>query len=165
LGFESLLLKFYATPVRFARHGDGHIYLGNMNKPSIVEQSLVDAWIKIQYSGAESKEADELWWAWDTVFEWSCEKPDQTFLFVLAVLNTDSSTKIMQNLSAGPLEDLLSNFGMQIIDAIEVEAKSNPKFASLLGGVWKSSMADEVWARVQSVWDQRGWDGIPEESA
>ncbi|WP_295749193.1 hypothetical protein [Undibacterium sp.] len=25
LGFESLLLNFYATPVRFARHGDGHI--------------------------------------------------------------------------------------------------------------------------------------------
>jgi hypothetical protein len=25
LDFESLLLIFYATPVRFARHGDGHI--------------------------------------------------------------------------------------------------------------------------------------------
>jgi hypothetical protein len=25
LGFEGLLLNFYATPVRFARHGDGHI--------------------------------------------------------------------------------------------------------------------------------------------
>jgi hypothetical protein len=25
LGFESLLLNFYATPVHFARHGDGHI--------------------------------------------------------------------------------------------------------------------------------------------
>ncbi|WP_170174893.1 hypothetical protein [Undibacterium parvum] len=25
LGFESLLLNFYATPVRFARQGDGHI--------------------------------------------------------------------------------------------------------------------------------------------
>lgn len=127
----------------------------------IIEQTLVDAWIRIQHAGPGSKEADELWWAWETVSEWSYENPDHLFAFVLAALKTDNSPKIVANLSAGPLEDLLSNFGPQIIEAVEVEARSNSQFASLLGGVWRNSMTDDVWARVQAVWNRRGWDGIP----
>ena len=29
-------------------------------------------------------------------------------------------------------------------------------------GVWQNTMPDEIWARIQAVWDRRGWDGIPE---
>ena len=65
-----------------------------------------------------------------------------------------------ENLSAGPLEDLLVYHGHEVIDRVESEARSNPKFASLLGGVWKNAMADDIWRRIQGVWDRRDWDGI-----
>lgn len=58
------------------------------------------------------------------------------------------------------MEDLLSGHGAQFIDRVEAQARSDPQFAMFLGGVWRFQMADEVWARVQAVWDRRGWDGI-----
>jgi hypothetical protein len=71
----------------------------------------------------------------------------------------------MQGLSAGVIEDLLSRNGTEMIPLVEAEARSDPSFAKLLGGVWKNKMTDEVWSRLQAVWDRRGWDGIPEEGA
>jgi len=60
------------------------------------------------------------------------------------------------------IEDLLSMHGDKFIDRIEAEARTDPSFAKLLGGVWKSQMSDQLWERVQAVWDRRGWDGIPD---
>jgi hypothetical protein len=50
-----------------------------------------------------------------------------------------------------------------MIERVETEARSNPLFAKLLGGVWQNEMPDHIWRRVQAVWDRRGWDGIPED--
>ena len=52
--------------------------------------------------------------------------------------------------------------GERFINRVEAEARKNPMFAKLLGGVWKNRMTDDIWLRVQAVWDRRGWDGIPE---
>ena len=52
-------------------------------------------------------------------------------------------------LAAGPLEDFLSAYGPQFIDRVEVEARRDRRMAWALGGVWKFTMTDEVWARVQ----------------
>lgn len=54
-------------------------------------------------------------------------------------------------LVAGPLEDLLSFFGRQLIDSVEAEARRDPRMAWALGGVWQSAMTDPVWARVQAA--------------
>ena len=40
--------------------------------------------------------------------------------------------------------------------------RKDPAFAEVLGGVWKNSMSDAIWDRLQAVWDRRGWDGISE---
>ncbi len=68
-------------------------------------------------------------------------------------------TPFREVLSAGAVENLLGYHGEQFIERVEAEARTNPKFASLLGGVWQSSMSDELYSRVQAVWDRRGWDG------
>jgi hypothetical protein len=52
--------------------------------------------------------------------------------------------------------------GEQFIDRVEIMARFDPSFAKALGGVWQNGMSDEVWARLQAVWDRRGWDNIPE---
>ena len=41
-----------------------------------------------------------------------------------------------------------------MIGNVEREAKRDPSFAKMLGGVWKYQMTEEVWARLQAVWDR-----------
>jgi hypothetical protein len=101
-------------------------------------------------------------WAVDKVFDIEYEQPELLLDFVLQVLALKPSVEVIEVLSAGPLEDYLGKLGQQVINQVEVLAKSNPDFAKLLGGVWKGRMSDDVWNRVQAVWDRRGWDGIPE---
>ena len=63
----------------------------------------------------------------------------------------DVSKRTLALLAAGPLEDLLAYDGARCIDRVEQLAKEDEKFNWLLGGVWRNSMTDEVWERVQAV--------------
>src|SRR5688572_8214873 len=48
-------------------------------------------------------------------------------------------------LAAGPLEDLLADCGDVFIGRVEAEARVHAKFRYLLGGVWRSSIRQDVW--------------------
>ncbi len=65
--------------------------------------------------------------------------------------------KVVGNLAAGPLEDLLSAQGPLIIEAVETEAQADRRMAWTLGGVWQHLMTDDIWARVQAVADDSFW--------
>lgn len=123
---------------------------------------LADGWIAYWSAPKGSKERESLSWAWDQEYELRQNEPELVWQLILEILRRNSSGKIQEVLSAGPLEDLLAEYGEAVIEKVEAEARSNPIFAKLLGGVWKSSMTDDIWARVQGVWDRKGWDGIPE---
>ena len=71
--------------------------------------------------------------------------------FILAAYSKDMSSRVFAVLAAGPLEDLLANFGTEYIDRIEKFARQDAQFNELLGGVWKRSIPDDVWERVISV--------------
>ena len=101
-------------------------------------------------------------WAVENVSEIEYERPELLLDLVLEVLELKPSKEVLEILSAGPLEDYLGKLGEQAIGRVEALAISNPAFASLLGGVWQGRMTDDIWSRVQAVWDRRGWDGIPE---
>lgn len=78
--------------------------------------------------------------------------------FVLAVLASKPSHKVIEVLAAGPLEDLLGYQGPNIIDRVEDEARRSPEFRHLLGGVRKSGfMTDDVWQRMIKVAPERWW--------
>ena len=98
-------------------------------------------------------------WANDQIMELTDENPDELWSIIMKVLSKSQSNTILEILSAGPLEDYLARLGERVIDKVEKEAKLNPDFANLLGGVWQNSMSDEMWSRVQNVWDRNGWDG------
>ena len=73
---------------------------------------------------------------------------------------SDSKTeaqKVVGNLAAGPLEDLLSAHGPVFIEAAEAEARSDRRMAWTLGGVWQLGMSNEIWARVQQAADHSYW--------
>jgi hypothetical protein len=56
---------------------------------------------------------------------------------------------VLGNTAAGPLEDLLAEHGPSVIDTVETEAQQDRRMFWVLGCVWRNSMTDEVWERVQ----------------
>ena len=97
----------------------------------------------------------------DWIYDATRSRPEELWRFVLAVFEKDAKGEVFMILSAGPLEDLLSRHGMLFIDRVEAEAGANPRFATLLGGVWQSNMSTAIWERVVAARDRRGWDGEP----
>lgn len=124
--------------------------------------AIAQAWIAYWHAPENSAEREALSWAGDREYDLVREDPDQAWQLILKILQQDSSNEILEVLSAGPLEDLLAKHGERVIEKVESEARSNPSFATLLGGVWKNSMTDDIWSRVQDISDRRGWDGISE---
>ena len=54
-------------------------------------------------------------------------------------------------MAAGPLEDLLSDWGERIIDRLEADARADPKLMAACADVWKLYMPDEVWSRLRHL--------------
>ena len=128
-------------------------------------ERLVTVWIALRHTRKYTDEYESLFsecMELETDFK---EFPEDIWRFILTVLAKDTSANVIELLSAGELEDLLADHGEAFIDRIEAEAKSNPMFASLLGGVWRSSITEEVWNRVLAVRDRRGWDGVGEDGS
>jgi hypothetical protein len=114
-------------------------------------------WAAAQRSGADTTELT----GW-MEFNWAVEEdPEHAWSAILAALEDPRMEASLDVLAAGPLEDLLSLHGDRFIERVERTARSDPKFAWLLGGVWQSKMTLDIWARVQAVRDERGWDGVP----
>jgi hypothetical protein len=117
---------------------------------------LVECWARGWSSDASEKEQ----------YDWACmepvddarEDPERAWKFILLALESPLCASRLGVLAAGPLEDLLSHHGESFIERVEEEAKTNPQFAHLLGGVWQFKMSEAVWTRVQRVRDTQNWD-------
>jgi len=81
---------------------------------------------------------------------WTC------ILLILEQIGPQAEDRRFAVLAAGPLEDLMDLHGEAFIDRAVAEARRNPRFALLLGGVWRSEIAESVWERMGAV-AKRGW--------
>ena len=129
-----------------------------MNETSL--ENIASAWIKHAAVIQADEDDDTFAWSWDIESDYQYDdQPEKLWKLILEIHAQDKKQTFVELLSAGPLENLLVDFGDKYIVNIEKKAKADPAFAFLLGGVWKSSMNDKVWERVQNVWNRKGWDG------
>ena len=116
---------------------------------------LVDAWIAGTLFGRNERGHptavhDENWWALERVMNWKCDnEPELLWRFILAVHDKDSSEELAVHLSAGPVEDLMSEFGEAYIERVEDLARRDPKFKRMLRGVWQDQISEELWSRFE----------------
>jgi hypothetical protein len=75
--------------------------------------------------------------------------PETVWPAILKILEHELTPDQIADLAAGPMEDLLAQHGARFIERVEAEAKRNPRFNYLLGGVWRSRMSEEIWGRVR----------------
>ena len=121
----------------------------------------IDAWANAYISVQENSEVvspdNPLWWALERFMPGSPIRranAEDCWLAILEILVREPPPKILSLLAAGPLEDLIDDYGPEFIERIETESRRNPSFRRLLGGVWQSS-TPEIWARIQSAQGQR----------
>ena len=113
---------------------------------------IVDAWVAAQIAADRSPEQKSNWWAIEQVMDWALDREgEQLWQFITAAYKRDLSDKAIGLLAAGPLEDLLAKQGPEFIDRVEELARKDPQFNYLLGGVWRNTMTDEIWQRVQAA--------------
>lgn len=55
---------------------------------------------------------------------------------IVELINNCSTIEEIAYVAAGPLEDLLSNFPLQIKEKLDLQVKQNPKFRQAIQGVW-----------------------------
>jgi len=118
--------------------------------------TLADGWIRYHLAPRKSQK-EPLAWAADT-HDLEHQDPETLWLLILAILHKDSSMWIKAVLAAGPVENLLVQFGPQFIDRVELTARRDPAFAHMLGGIWRSGMTEDVWNRLQRVCRKEGWE-------
>jgi hypothetical protein len=114
-------------------------------------QRLVSSWLLLQRVPEAGAPREDLRWVVEKVWDLCDDAPNEAFEFILAVLDQDSSAPTMAVLSAGPLEALLRRHGPRIINRVERRARRDANFTRLLGHVWKDTLSNQIWMRVQSV--------------
>ena len=113
---------------------------------------IVDAWIAAEGAERSSPEHQSNWWAVEQVMDWALEREGELlWRFITTAYQRQLSDKLISLLAAGPLEDLLAKQGPEFIERVEELARKDPRFNNLLGGVWRNTMTDEVWQRVQAA--------------
>ncbi len=95
-------------------------------------------------------------WAVAMLDELAHNEPDTTWLLILELIRQPLGDDAFGCLAAGPLKNLIEYHGPVVIERVEDEARSNPAFQKLLGGLWLSSTPD-VWARVERVRGAGWW--------
>ena len=115
------------------------------------EEKLIRHWIRYHELEEYSSERKEYFWAEIKINDYIETDPELAWKLLLNILSLDINQRAIGLLAAGPLEDLLSDHGPQLIDRIEKEAKTNDSFKYALTGVWQGGMDDNIWRRVQEA--------------
>jgi len=95
---------------------------------------LVENWIR--YHVERRKSTDPLFSAWEKVDEIVHDDPETGWTLTLALVEAAPDDRVLANVAAGPLEDLLKRASDVLIDRVEVQARRDPKFRRCLTGVW-----------------------------
>jgi hypothetical protein len=114
-------------------------------------ENWATAYIEVEQLPSGEKHDSPLWWAVERFqIPERPQEAEDAWNAILEVLRRQPPVEVIGMLAAGPLEDLIDDWGPEFIDRIETEARTNPAFRHLLGGVWESS-TPEVWLRIEAA--------------
>ncbi len=81
-----------------------------------------------------------------------CSDPELVWPIILRLVELSSDDRLLGDVAAGPLEDLLCGHGALFIERVEAQAKRDRKFRRCLSGVWGwSSMSESMQARIRKA--------------
>jgi hypothetical protein len=120
-------------------------------KDSRAHMEFTKAYTAFARASEDSKDHSANRWSFDELLFASVEDPERAWEMIKAIVEVDSSPRVMEITAAGPLEELLVQHGERMIAKIENDAEQNDSIRELLGGVWQSEMPGPVWAKVLAI--------------
>jgi hypothetical protein len=93
--------------------------------------ALIDAWAAY-YDNPTGPDRDKYRQATIEVMSWAATKPDLLWRFITIAYNRELSENAIDNLAAGPLDDLIEYAGSEYKDIIEDLAIRDERFSSLV---------------------------------
>ncbi len=100
--------------------------------------------------GAQVHDEDPNWRAVHAVSDLRFADPARTLDIVFRIARTSSDDWVLENLGAGPLEDLIDS-DPTLLDPIALEAPASPALRFALQCVWQRDMSEDTWARLQRI--------------
>jgi hypothetical protein len=95
-----------------------------------------------------AKKLKEDSWAFDSVWRMVREEPEAALELTLLLLRkAGDDDGVLAYVAAGPLEDLLTLHGLQVIDRIEQESRRDSRLQLALSGVWGINPGHPVFER------------------
>ena len=95
--------------------------------------------------------AEENWgWATELLNRLIEHQPESAWILIDKLIQAAEDDEELGCIAAGPLEDLLAEYGPQFVERIEQAAASSERFKKCLAGVWGHSRFDaSIYERVQ----------------
>jgi hypothetical protein len=89
-------------------------------KPAFpTREEFICAWIAMAKAEHGTEACEKFSWAHSMMSDFLFDRPELALGLVVEIWSRDQSRKVIQILSAGPLEDLLAIYGEEILPAIE----------------------------------------------
>jgi hypothetical protein len=130
-----------------------------MDSSILDDSEMVDAYLK-HFATRD----DSLFWVVQAIDELARVDLERAWALTLSLIDKAPDAEFLAYVAAGPLEDLLNNFGSGIIDRVELHARRNPKFRLALSGVWGTfpgqGNTSERIRRAVGVGSNYNWDDI-----
>ena len=98
-----------------------------------MRQELAGDWIR--YHAEHRKSSDPLFVACSELDDLIHSAPEEAWTVTLELVAAAPDDRVLANVAAGPLEDLLTKSD-RFIDRAEIQAQRDPKFRRCLTGVW-----------------------------
>ena len=110
--------------------------------------ALATAWVASQAIAGERTDEE---WAPVFAVQDLAANPEELWQFILAAEHACATEQTLGMLGAGPLEDLIQNYGPAFVDRIEQRVSESPRFAELVRSVWVPAGQDPVTIRYQAL--------------
>jgi hypothetical protein len=126
---------------------------------------LAGRWIQLHSAQhgmeRESNEVGDPLEVLDVVYDLAGKHPEEAWTLILEISKRIDAENVLNLLASGPVEDLLQYHGEKLIERVEAEARANPRFKYLLGGICQRDMSKELWERVLLAagwrWENDKW--------
>jgi hypothetical protein len=115
------------------------------------DRALAKAWIDLQRAERGMKDDDPRFAAHVALDELRTADPERCWSVILMIFELDQSDRLLANLAAGPLEDLLVTHGERVIGRVETLARQEPRFRFTIQMVWRNAISAPVWARLRKA--------------
>jgi hypothetical protein len=74
--------------------------------------------------------------------------PEKAWAYILEGVRRASSEKVLGLIGASALENFLGHHGEALIDRVELEANTDPRFRTAVLNLWRWEISDAVWQRI-----------------